>query len=90
MEKIMKSGSKTCGVYPALGASVLAIGLAACDQMRADSLQAYLTSAEKVSADQMRAQAALGYAQAVSAADQMRALALQTYQAAATAADSPA
>ena len=30
----MKSGRKAFGVYPALGASVLAIGLAACDQIQ--------------------------------------------------------
>jgi hyperosmotically inducible protein len=34
MEKIMKSGRKACSVYPALGVSVLAIGLAACDQIQ--------------------------------------------------------
>jgi hypothetical protein len=34
MEKIMKSGSKACGVCRVLGASVLAIGLAACDQIQ--------------------------------------------------------
>jgi hyperosmotically inducible protein len=33
MEKIMKSGRKAHRVYPALGASVLAIGLVACDQI---------------------------------------------------------
>lgn len=30
----MKSGRKACGVYPALAASVLAFGLAACDQIQ--------------------------------------------------------